>query len=79
MKSPQLSKVDLEGLIAILTDLWDKGVDYIDITVDGEDNRLGIYFSEDYLSEEAKEEVKNMKSKEIKPTNISDLNLNDLI
>ncbi len=70
-----LKKVELEGLIDTLTDLWNKGIDYIDLSCNKDGTRLSIYFSEEYLSEEAKEELR--KGEE--PTNISDLDINQLI
>lgn len=71
-----VKKVDLEGLLLILTDLWNKGVDYIDISANEEGDRLAIYFTEDYLSDEAIEELNN---EEEEGTDISDLDINQLI
>ena len=69
-----IKKIELEGLIETLTDLWDKGLDYIDLSTNEEGTRLSIYFFEEYLSDEAKKEL----NKETE-TNISDLDINELI
>lgn len=66
-------KIDLEGLLNVLTDLWDKGLDYIDLQVGEDEKRISILFEEDYLCDEAKE------SNEDKPTSLKDLDINDLI
>ena len=71
----KVSKVDLEGLLAILTDLWEKGVDYIDIELsEDNDKRISVFFQEDYLSEDAKIILDD------EPTDIKDIDdINDLI
>ena len=71
-----VKKIDLELFIATLTDLWDKGVDYIDLAANEDETRMAIYFSEEYMSEEFKN---HNKTKEEGPTNISDLDINQLI
>ena len=68
-------KIDLEAFIATLTDLWDKGVDYIDLAANEDETRMAIYFSEEYMSEEFKNKTKDEEG----PTNISDLDINQLI
>lgn len=52
----KIKKVPLEELIDTLVDLYNKGIDYVDIVPDPEKNRLSLIFSADYLSEEAKDE-----------------------
>lgn len=71
----KVSKVDLEGLLTILTDLWEKGVDFIDIELsEDNDKRIAVFFQEDYLSKDAKIILDN------EPTDIKDIdNINDLI
>lgn len=71
----KVSKVDLEGLLSILTDLWEKGVDYIDIELsEDNDKRISVFFQEDYLSEDAKIILDD------EPTDIKDIDdINDLI
>ena len=71
----KVSKVDLEGLLTILTDLWEKGVDFIDIELsEDNDKRIAVFFQEDYLSKDAKISLDN------EPTDIKDIdNINDLI
>lgn len=71
----KVSKVDLEGLLTILTDLWEKGVDFIDIELsEDNDKRIAVFFQEDYLSKDAKIILDD------EPTDIKDIdNINDLI
>ena len=70
-----VKKIDLELFIATLTDLWDKGVDYIDLAANEDETKMAIYFTEDYMSEEFKDKIKEEEG----PTNISDLDINQLI
>lgn len=68
-----VKKIDLQSFIEILTDLWDKGIDYIDIAVGEDEKRISILFEEGYLSDEAKEQLPD------KPTSLKDLDINDII
>jgi len=69
----KVKKIDLEAFLTILTDLWDKGLDYIDIELGEDDKKISILFEQEYLSDEAKE------LNEEPPTDIKDLDINDLI
>lgn len=56
MNRPIIAKVPLDDLIEILTDLYNRGVDYIDILAPddpSEDDRMTIKFTKEYMSEEA--------------------------
>lgn len=51
-----IKKIPLDDLIEILTDLYNRGVDYIDILAPEdptEDDRMTIKFTQEYMSEEA--------------------------
>lgn len=51
-----IKKIPLDDLIEILTDLYNRGVDYIDMLAPEdptEDDRMTIKFSQEYMSEEA--------------------------
>lgn len=73
-----VKKVDLESFIEILTELWEKGIDFVDIHVGEDDKKISLSFVEEYLSEEAKNYLKNEMT-ELPPTDIKDLNIDDLI
>jgi hypothetical protein len=67
----------------LLVELYDKGVDYIDIigTVDKVQDSIGISFCSEYMNEDMKENFDNIPSKEIddvKPLSDED-DLNQLI
>lgn len=69
-----IKKVPIDELIDVLTELYEKGVDYVDILATGEDNKLSLVFSEEYVSEDMKEEnVSKPKGK------LSEDDLNQLI
>jgi len=56
MNRPIIKKVPLDDLIEILTDLYNRGVDYIDLLAPEdptEDDRMTITFTKEYMSEEA--------------------------
>jgi len=45
----------LDELIETLEDLYTKGVDFIDLVAGESENRISLIFSEEYMSDEAKE------------------------
>jgi hypothetical protein len=56
MNRPIIKKIPLDELIEILTDLYNRGVDYIDMLAPEdptEDDRMTITFTKEYMSEEA--------------------------
>ena len=52
-----VKKIPIDELIDILSDLYEKGIDYIDLVGSADDNRISIIFSKDYLCEEAREDI----------------------
>lgn len=82
-KQVKLRKIHLDTLMKLLVELYDKGVDYIDIigTVDKVQDSIGISFCSEYMNEDMKENFDNIPSKEIddvKPLSDED-DLNQLI
>lgn len=86
-----IKKVHLDSFIEILIDLYDKGVDYVDIIgVNNEvQDSIGISFSKDYMNSELKDNFEKIKvpEKKKKPKieenkiniNLSDDDLNQLL
>jgi len=82
-KQVKLRKIHLDTLMKLLVELYDKGVDYIDIigTLDKVQDSIGISFCSEYMNEDMKENFDNIPSKEIddvKPLSDED-DLNQLI
>lgn len=48
-----IKKVPLDEIIEVFMDLYNKGVDFIDIIASEKDNRISVTFSEEYINEEA--------------------------
>jgi hypothetical protein len=48
-----IKKVPLDEIIDFFMDLYNKGVDFIDIIASEKDNRISVIFSEEYINEEA--------------------------
>jgi len=73
--------VHLQTLLDILSDLFDKGVDFVDIigTLDDEQDSLGISFSKEYMAEEYMGNFDNIDIPNQLKTNLSDDDLNQLI
>jgi len=71
MKNPVLKKVDINELMDIMSELWERGVDYVDIIIKPEDNTISLMFTEDYLSDEAKEGLDDVE--EIEDDEIEDM------
>ncbi len=76
-----IKNVPIDELIDVLTELYEKGIDYVDImSMPGEDNKLSLVFHEEYLSEEAKEEIKEEEPRPlVVKGKLSDEDLNQLI
>jgi hypothetical protein len=79
-----LKKIPLDKFIDILVELYNRGVDYIDISgiPDEEQDRVAISFSKDYLTEEGKKNFENSPADvtdEFFDTKLTDDDLNDLI
>lgn len=83
-EEPFLKKIPLNDLINLLVNLYNRGVDYIDIGgSQGEQKDLmAISFTNDYIAENAKEEFDKMDveiSDEHFKTKLTDEDLNQLI
>jgi hypothetical protein len=79
-----LRKVPIDKLVDLLIELYNKGVDYIDISgiPDEEQDRMAISFSKDYMTEEGKKNFENASedlTDEFFYRKLSDDDLNDLI
>jgi hypothetical protein len=81
----KIRKVHIDTLIQVLMDLYDKGVDYVDIlgTSDNKQDTIGLSFCKEYMDEEladnfSKIPVTSRKNDEIN-INLSDENLNELL
>jgi hypothetical protein len=80
----RIQKVPLDRLIETLVDLYNKGVDYIDISgVPGvEFDRMAIVFTKDYMTEQGKINFEGDDvdlNLEIEPTKLTDDDINQLI
>lgn len=78
-----IKKIPLDELIETLEDLYTKGVDFIDLIAGESENRISLVFSEEYMSDEAKEyyaEHGDEEEDEIHiESKLSDEDLNQLI
>lgn len=70
-----IKKIELEPFIEILMDLWEKGVDYVDMRVGDDDNKIALSFIKEYVSEELRDDIVEDQP----PTDIKNLDLNDII
>lgn len=77
-KQVKLRKIHLDTLMKVLVELYDKGVDYVDIigTVDDVQDSIGISFCSEYMSEDMKENFDKIPSLEVDSD--SELNEDDL-
>ena len=69
-KNVTIKKIHLDSLIDILVDLYDKGVDYVDIigVNDKIQDSIGISFSKEYMNIELREnfdDINTSKEKDI--------------
>jgi hypothetical protein len=48
-----IKKVPLDEIIDVFMDLYNKGVDFIDIIASEKDNRISVIFTEEYVNQEA--------------------------
>jgi hypothetical protein len=63
-KNPVLKKVDINELMDTMMELWTRGVDFVDIVIKPDENSISLMFTEEYLSDEAKEELDNAEGDE---------------
>lgn len=82
----RIRKIHLDTLIQVLVEMYDKGVDYIDIIGEINDvqDSIGISFSREYMKEDMQENFDKIPSKHVKEGNIDvsfsdDDDLNQLI
>lgn len=77
----KIRKIHLDTLIQVLVEMYDKGVDYIDIIgeVDDVQDTVAISFCSEYMSSDAKENFEDLPFIEVDiksnpPSNEDDLN-----
>lgn len=78
----KIQKIPLDKLIDTLVDLYNKGIDYVDIAgVPGEEfDRMAIAFTREYMTEQGKKNFEGFDlDVEIGPERLTDSDLNDLI
>ena len=79
----KIQKIPLDRLIETLVDLYNKGIDYVDIAgVPGIDqDRMAIVFTQDYMTEEGKKNFgqEDELDLEIGPSKLTDDDINQLI
>lgn len=78
----RIQKIPLDKLIDTLVDLYNKGIDYVDIAgVPGEEfDRMAIAFTRDYMTEQGKKNFEDLDlDLEIKSDKLTDDDLNELI
>jgi hypothetical protein len=82
-KKVKLRKIHLDTLMKLLAELYDKGVDYVDIigTVDKVQDSIGISFCSEYMNEDMKENFDNISASKIEEasSSLDDQDLNQLI
>jgi hypothetical protein len=81
-KEVKIEKVPLDRLIDTLVDLYNKGIDYVDIVgVRGVDSdRMGIAFTKEYMTEYGRENFGEIDlDVEITSSKLTDEDLNELI
>ncbi len=86
-KEMRIRKVPLESFLDILADLYDKGVNYVDIVgmLDDTQDGIMISFSKEYMDEEFQENFDMIPTTKITKTdteiniNLSDDDLNQLL
>lgn len=73
-----LRKIPLEIFINVLVDLYDQGVDYVDIVgiPDEIQDTIGVVFEKEYMTEEAQKALEEMEEDEVPKNNIQ-VNLSD--
>ena len=80
-----IQKIPLNNFIDVLVDLYNRGVDFIDIigTQGDKKDYMAITFSKDYMSEDAIEDFENdpmiITKEDITNHKLSENDINDLI
>ena len=80
----RIEKIPLDKLIDTLVDLYNQGVDYIDISgVPGKNfDKMASVFTKDYMTEEGAKTIEQFEEKldlQIKEPKLTDEDLNQLI
>ena len=81
-KEIRIQKIPLNKLIETLVDLYNKGIDYIDISgIPGEEfDKMALSFTSDYMTEQGKANFGEIDADlEIGPSKLTDDDLNQLI
>jgi hypothetical protein len=83
-KEVKIQKIPLDALIETLVNLYNQGIDYVDISgTPGTDfDSMAIVFTEDYMTEEGKKNFAGEDvnfSLEIEPDKLTDDDINQLI
>lgn len=83
-KEVKIQKIPLDTLIETLVNLYNQGIDYIDISgkPGTEFDSMAILFTEDYMTEEGKKNFAEEDidfSLEIEPDKLTDDDINQLI
>jgi hypothetical protein len=75
-----IKKVPLDEIIDVFMDLYNKGVDFIDIIASEKDNRISVIFTEEYINQEAIDNFELDDDIEINiTTKLTDEDFNQLI
>jgi len=75
-----IKKVPLDEIIDVFMDLYNKGVDFIDIIASEKDNRISVIFTEEYINQEAIDNFELDNTTEINiDTKLTDEDFNQLI
>jgi F0F1-type ATP synthase delta subunit len=78
-----IKKIPLDELLETLEDLYVKGVDFIDLVAGENDNKISLIFTEEYMSEEAREYYEDNENEDdveiYIESKLSDEDLNQLL
>ena len=75
-----IKKVPLDEIIDVFMDLYNKGVDFIDLVASEKDNRISVIFTEEYVNQEAIDNFELDNTNEINiDTKLTDEDFNQLI
>jgi hypothetical protein len=75
-----IKKVPLDEIIDVFMDLYNKGVDFIDLIASEKDNRISVIFTEEYINQEAMDNFEIDDDVEINiTTKLTDEDFNQLI
>lgn len=80
----RIRKVHLVSLMNILQNIYDRGVDFVDVygTIENGQDTIGISFSKDYMDEDFTDNFDNFNEEQLPSrldVKLSDKDLNDLI